>query len=195
MEVVPKIPQPEMVPCPDDFGAYLDGDLLPNEESNFEAHLADCAACRTELNQQKVFLSMLDGALDNDLPQVDPVKLTRSIIVSAESSVSGLRSPKEQITAAFICLAVMAIAAGAIAIIGGGISTEVNSPFDRSVGIAAAAGHLVYNVSLSLSVIIRSVTSDLTVVRTLWAVVFFVGMLGIAYRIRRPIMQLLSRNS
>ncbi len=184
-----------MVRCPDDFSAYLDGELQPNEEISFEAHLADCAFCRTELNQQKVFLSMLDGALDNEMPQVDAEKLTRSIIVNAESSVSGLRSPKEQITAAYICLGVLAVAAGSIAIIGGGVSTEINSPFDRAVGIAAAAGHLIYNFSLSLSVIIRSVTSDLTVVRTLWAIALFIGMIGVAYRIRRPIMQLLSRNS
>ncbi len=195
MEFVPKTSLPATAPCTDDFSAYLDGELQPDEELNFEAHMADCSACRAELNRQKVFLSLLDGAMETELPMIDAERLTRSIIVNAESSVSGLRSPKEQVTAALICLGVLALAAGTIAVIGGGISTEVNSPFDRVAGIASAAGHLIYNVALSFSVVIRSVTSDVSTGRTLWTGAFVVGLLGLAYRIRRPIMQRIFRSS
>ncbi len=195
MRAIPNIPPPDKVPCPEDFAAYLDGELNPNEELNFEAHLAVCAECRAELNRQKAFMSVLDGALDDELPRIDPEKLTRSIVVKAESSVSGLRSPKERLTAALICLGVLALAAVTIAVIGGGVSTEVNSPIDRAGGIASAVGHLIYNIALSFSVVIRAVTSDVSIVRTLWAGAFVVGLLGLAYRIRGPIMQRIFRSS
>lgn len=138
---------------------------------------------------------MLDDAMDTDLPPIDAEKLTRTIVVKAESDVSGLRSPKERLTAAFICLGVLALAAVTIAVIGGGITTEVNSPFDRMTGIASAVGHLIYNVALSFSVIVRSATSDVTAGRTLWAGAFVIGLLGLAYRIRRPLMQRIFRSS
>ena len=59
----PTVDNPE---CPRfEIAAYLDGDLDPRAEIDLERHLAVCAECLTELNEQKRILSALDFALDD----------------------------------------------------------------------------------------------------------------------------------
>ncbi len=46
--------------------AFIDGELLPHEELEFELHLTVCGSCAAELNEQKKLLCALDYALEND---------------------------------------------------------------------------------------------------------------------------------
>ena len=106
------VPTPELFNCPlDDIASYVDGELSPDEETEFEAHLAGCETCRTELNHQKEFLFALSSSLEseNDIPL--PKDFTRTIVANAESRVSGLRRPRERFTAIFICAVLFIFAA------------------------------------------------------------------------------------
>lgn len=49
--------------------AYCDGELSPEEAARFEAHLADCAACRAELEAARALSSLLGEASPAALPR------------------------------------------------------------------------------------------------------------------------------
>jgi anti-sigma factor RsiW len=66
----------------DAFSAYLDGELAADERAAVEAHLAACAACRTELERFRATLGQLGGlrarAPGSLLPDVQRQIYTRS---------------------------------------------------------------------------------------------------------------------
>ncbi|MBS1792624.1 MAG: zf-HC2 domain-containing protein [Acidobacteria bacterium] len=76
--------------------AYLDGELAPRAEMELEMHLASCAVCTKELNDQKKILHALDFALD-EAPELElPENFTKVVVANAESNVRGLRCPRER---------------------------------------------------------------------------------------------------
>lgn len=48
--------------------AYLEGDLPPGEAAAVDAHLVDCAGCRTYLDQVRATVAALGTAPVADLP-------------------------------------------------------------------------------------------------------------------------------
>ena len=43
--------------------AYLDGELPPAERARLEAHVAECAACRTRLEEERALVERASGLL------------------------------------------------------------------------------------------------------------------------------------
>src|SRR5258708_37408599 len=43
--------------------AYLDGELLPVERARLEAHVAECPACRTRLEEERALVQRASGLL------------------------------------------------------------------------------------------------------------------------------------
>jgi len=50
----------------DFLGAYLDGDLRPDERARFDEHLAECPDCRTYLRQYEATIGLAKDACEDD---------------------------------------------------------------------------------------------------------------------------------
>src|SRR5690349_12215641 len=90
--------------CPSyEIAAYIDGELDQSRELELSMHFAACDVCSQELNQQKQFLCELDAGLKGEIEL--PSDFAKTVIANAESTVSGLRRPRERFNALFICAA------------------------------------------------------------------------------------------
>lgn len=142
-----------------DIAAYLDAEMSPSEEIDFELHLARCKDCVDELNGQKELLQILDSTL-----QIDDIKLpenfTKVVVTNAESSVKGLRRRSEWLNAVFVCCA---LAFFGLFALGADASKSFGYPlriFDRIAAVATFFGHLTYDVAIGVVVILRTITSE-----------------------------------
>lgn len=147
--------------CPtDDIAAYIDGELDAVREFELEAHFVTCESCSQELNQQKQFLCGLNSSLKHEGDLELPVNFTRLIVANAESTVSGLRRPRERFNAIFIC-------AGLFLFILFALGTDAAKLFDGVAGIfdqiAAVGGffvRLVYSIFIGVAIILRSLATQ-----------------------------------
>lgn len=147
--------------CPsDEIASYIDSELDPKRELELDVHFTQCRICANELNQQKQFLCELDSSLrlgsDLDLP----ADFTKTIVANAESTVSGLRRPREQFNAIFICaglalFVLFALGTDAARVLGG-----VSILFEQIVAVGSFFGHLVYSVFIGVSIVLRSLASQ-----------------------------------
>lgn len=101
--------------CPaEEISAYIDGELTAELEVALERHVGTCEICRTELNQQKGFLIALSDTLEREIPIDLPDDFTKSIVVNAESKVSGLRNRRERSTAVIVIALLVFLAVVAV---------------------------------------------------------------------------------
>jgi anti-sigma factor RsiW len=140
---------------------YIDGELTASEELALEMHFVDCSICSAELNQQKHILRALDFALDDENEIELPADFTKTIVANAESRVSGLRRPNERLTALFICVALFLLV-----IVGLGRETETvlissGKIVDRTFAVGGFFTHLIYDVAIGTTVILRSLCAQL----------------------------------
>ncbi len=140
-----------------EIAAYIDGELSPREELELELHLTVCKSCSYELNEQKKLLCALDFALEKEGEIELPANFTRVVVTAAESKVSGLRRPQERLKALFVCAALVLIV-----ILGLGSETEtVFAAFakfaEQTLAVSTFVAHIVYDVSIGTTVILRSV--------------------------------------
>ena len=158
------------------IAAYIDGELLPREEIELEAHLAICKFCAAELNEQKKLLCVLDFALTDQDEFKLPENFTKIVVANAESKVSGLRRPKERSNALIVCAVLFLLV-----LLGLGRETEaVFNTFanfaDQFLVVAGFAFHLFYDITLGTAIILRSLGTMLiynsTVSLTLTLLVF-----------------------
>lgn len=143
-----------------EIATYIDGELLPREELELEAHLANCADCRTELNEQKKLLFALDLALEDEREINLPENFTEIVVANAESKVSGLRRPQERSTAFFVCAALFLLV-----IIGLGRETEAGfktfSDFgEQFLVVGSFVFHFFYDIALGTTIVLRSISSQ-----------------------------------
>lgn len=144
--------------CPQsEIAAYVDGELAPHEEMNLELHLANCAVCAAELNEQKRLLSALDFALENKQEIELPENFTRIVVANAESNVKGLRCPRERNRALFVCAALFLL-------VSFGLGAETSKTFETlgNIGeqfwtVGSFFVHLIQDVTIAATVIIRSI--------------------------------------
>lgn len=144
-----------------EVAAYIDGELSPSEEIALETHLASCAECRAELNEQKKLLCILDFALEDEKKFELPENFTAVVVANAESKVSGLRRPQERFTAFFVCAALFLLV-----ILGLGSESEaVFKTFadfgEQFLAVAGFAFRFFYDIALGLAIILRSISSHL----------------------------------
>lgn len=143
------------------IAAYVDGELAAADELALEMHFVGCSVCTNELNQQKQLLQALDFALESENEIELPADFTKTIVVNAESRVSGLRRPNERFTALFICVALLLLV-----IVGLGRETETvfastGKIFDRFIAVGGFVTHLTYDVALGATVVLRSLCAQL----------------------------------
>ena len=140
--------------CPsDEISAYIDGELSPARELELDLHFASCRSCNLELNDLKQFLRGLDDTLrvegDLDLPK----DFTKVIVANAESSVSGLRRPRERFNAIFICAALSLFILFAL-------GAEAETLIDQAAAVGGFFAHLILSFFIGLAIIVRSAASQ-----------------------------------
>ena len=144
-----------------DIAAYIDGELSPGEELTLEMHLAVCKRCGEELTEQKKLLRALSFVLESEREIELPANFTRTVIVNAESKVSGLRRPQERFRALFVCAALFLLVIL-------GLGAETKSVFDASakfadqmIAVGSFLWNLVYDVAIGAAIIMRSLGHQL----------------------------------
>lgn len=147
--------------CPlAELADYIDGELSPRREIELEMHLANCRRCAGELNEQKRLLSALDFALEDEKKFNLPENFTKIVVANAESKVSGLRCPQERFRAVFVIAALFLLFLLGI----GGETRTVAETFlgfgEQILAVANFLFHLVFDLSVGVSIILRSVGSQ-----------------------------------
>ncbi len=156
--------QIQRVACPaDEISAYIDGELAAARELELEAHFAGCRACADELNLQKQFLLGLNSSLNCEADLELPADFTRNIVVNAESTVAGLRRPRELYNAAFICAALFLFVLFGLGADAGRVFYGFSSILDQAAAVGSFFGHLVYSFTLGVTIILRSLALQVTV--------------------------------
>jgi anti-sigma factor RsiW len=162
--------------CPsEEIGAYLDAELPADRAAMLEAHLADCAVCRAELNSQKLFLLELSRSLEQEPPIELPKDFTRAIVTKAESSVSGLRKRSERAAAAGIVVLLLVLAAVGFAGDWGRATAEASRPIGMFGALFEVAAGFLQSVVFAAGFVLRKVFSG-----TAGAVMFAVVLIASA---------------
>ncbi|MDQ3323208.1 MAG: hypothetical protein M3525_12375 [Acidobacteriota bacterium] len=148
-------------------------ELAAREELDLETHLVECKLCASELNEQKRLLFTLDFALEGEREFKLPENFTKIVVANAESKVSGLRCPKERFRAIFVITALFLLF-----ILGlGGETRTVAAAFvkfgEQLLAVGNFALHLVYDIAVAASIILRSVCSRF-VYNSTFSIVFFI---------------------
>jgi hypothetical protein len=168
------------IECPSiEIGAYIDGELSPEAETSFETHIVNCSVCTTELNYQKQFVNALNGSL-NDLPEL-PADFTKRVVINAESSVNGLRQSKERFSAMFVCCALFFFILFTLGASAPGTFAAFFNMFAQLGAVAGFFAHVIYDISIGVVVIMRTVGSQPSF-PMIATVTILPVIIGIAYR-------------
>jgi|CXWL01.1.fsa_nt_gi predicted anti-sigma-YlaC factor YlaD len=150
--------------CPtDEISAYIDGELGAERELEFDLHFATCADCTRELNLQKQFLCGLNSSLKDESELALPPDFAKHIVANAESTVAGLRRPREIYNAVFICAALLLFGLFALGAEAGRVFDGVSVVFDQVGAVGGLFGRIVYSIFLGLAIIVRSLASAVRV--------------------------------
>ncbi len=150
--------------CPaDEISAYIDAELTPARELEIESHFAVCRPCAEELNLQKQFLCGLDSSLKHDDEIELPVDFARQVVANAESTVAGLRRPRERFNALFICAAMLLFGLFALGADAGRVFNGVVVGVEQMGAVGAFFAKVVYSIFLGFAIIIRAVAAQVQV--------------------------------
>ena len=163
--------QPCEVTC-GDIAAYLDREMSATGEAALEVHFAECGLCREELNLQKEFLRGLDGEFSSCADIQLPPDFARVVAANAESTVAGLRRPRERFNALFICGGL-----GLFVLLSFGAGAGTSLFFEQAAAVASFIGHLCYEIFIGVVVILRTAASHF---RSDVVSAFFVAGLALA---------------
>ncbi len=175
------------VTCPrHEISLYIDGDLGEREAGELEGHFAECAVCREDLLLQKMLMLEIEAGLQSG-PQIElPADFTRKIVVTAESSVAGVRPRQELFNAAFIVAGLVICLLFSLGTNSGQVAEGVLGLFDRVFAVGSFFGHIGYSALLGVVIVLRSIggQSDFGVVA--WLIVVLLGScVGVSYLSRR----------
>jgi anti-sigma factor RsiW len=147
--------------CPtDEISAYIDGELDTAREMEFDLHLTGCDQCLAELNEQKHFLRSLDVSLGHEREIELPANFTKFIVANAESTVSGLRRPRERFNALFICAGLLLFVLFAMGAEAGKLFQGLSVIVDQTAAVGSFFGHLIYSVFVGVAVVIRAIAGQ-----------------------------------
>lgn len=134
---------------------YLDGELPPADELEFEGHFAGCTSCKNELDRAKDLLIALEsGHTDRGLPEI-PADFARRVSMAAVNDISGIRTPRERFVALAICCLLLLTMTAAL---GGSLSepaSGVSGLFNRWYALFDSLGHLLYSIAVSIIFFLR----------------------------------------
>lgn len=148
--------------CPSaEIAAYIDGELSSSAEMELEKHFTVCGECHKEFNEQKKLLYALDFAFDEKSEIVLPENFTKTIVIQAESNVSGLRRRGERFRALYLCAILFLL-------IIVGLGSETEAVFSAStifveqvITVAGYTVHLVFNIAVALTTILRIISGQI----------------------------------
>jgi predicted anti-sigma-YlaC factor YlaD len=136
--------------------AYLDGELDGSTLTDFEHHVEECEACRTELRRERQFFCELDAAIADEQNVSTPVDFARIVAAYAVTDMRGVRSRTEH-KRALRLIAVLALAA--FALLGASASTVIiggGQVIVRGlIGLGGFLGEAIYDAGASAVVISR----------------------------------------
>lgn len=152
-------PQPD---CPSvQIAAYLDGELTAERELELDVHFASCRLCREELNSQKQFLHGLESTLRHEASVELPEDFTRRLVANAESSVSGLRHPRELYNAIFITAGLALFGLFAVGADAGRLIAGLLTLLAQAASVLGIVGRMFYSIFVGAAIIIRSAASHI----------------------------------
>src|SRR5438045_368220 len=137
--------------CPSyEIASYIDGELDAASERAMDAHLSVCGVCSEELNHQKQFLCTLNSSLLDERQIELPADFTKLIVTNAESTVSGLRRPRERFNAVFICAGLVLFILFALGAEAGKEFGIFGSIIEQIAAVGGFFGHIIYAFAVGL---------------------------------------------
>ncbi len=162
MKHVKDSPSKFVFECPaEEIAAYIDGELGMDVENALERHMEACEICRRELNDQKGFLIALSDTLEREIPIELPPNFTKTVVINAESKVSGLRDRRERSTAFIVAAGLLVIAAAAVGSLAG-VFSPVSIVFEKIFALGAAGLQVLGDFAYAVGAILRSVLQTQT---------------------------------
>ena len=150
--------------CPiADISSYIDGEIDLARALEMDTHFAGCDGCARELNEQKLFLRHLDAGLGYEREIELPANFTKSIVANAESTVSGLRRPREIFNASFICAGLLLFVLFAMGAEAGKLFQGLSLIADQVVAVGSFFGHVIYSVFIGVAIVIRAIAGQFRV--------------------------------
>ena len=140
--------------------AYLDGEL--GACADFEEHLSDCAVCKADLHNQRLFISELDATLASTPALSLPKNFAQIVAARAESDMSGVRNNAEHRRALRFCM-ILALASSAL--LGAAAIKSVffssQSTANKIFGVFTLLWGSIYDAAVGLMVISRVISQGL----------------------------------
>ena len=147
--------------CPtDEIAAYVDGELDAALEMQMDLHFASCRSCTVELNHQKEFLRNLDLSLGYERELELPENFVKQVVANAESTVSGLRRPRERFNALFICAGLALFVLFAMGAEAGTLLDKAAEALGQTAAIGGIFGHLIYSLFIGIAIVVRSIAGQ-----------------------------------
>jgi Putative zinc-finger len=161
--------------CPRaEVSAFLDGELSARDEQEFELHLSVCKKCADELLSQKQMLCALNLAFDSPQNSFElPKNFTKTVVIKAESSVSGLRKPEERSRAFILCLILFAFVIFALGESLGKFVSVWQTVTEQIIAVVGFTVDLLVDVFTGLAVILRALSQKFVFDSQISTVVFF----------------------
>jgi len=142
--------------CPSpDISAYIDGELTPDAELQLESHLTTCRLCSEELNLQKHFVNALNGSLSGEFDI--PEDITKRIVTSAESSVSGLRRRSEWVSAIAVCSGLLLFVLFTLGASARGTFVSFFDVAGQFAAVVSFVSHLCYDFAFGIVIVLRAI--------------------------------------
>jgi Putative zinc-finger len=164
-----------------EVSAFLDGELSVRDEQNFELHLSVCEKCADELRSQKQMLCALNSAFDSPQNSFElPKNFTKTVVIKAESSVSGLRKPEERSRAFILCLILFAFVIFALGESLGKVVSVWQTITEQVIAVVGFTVDLLVDVFTGLAVILRALSQKFVFDSQVTTVVFF-GLFAIVF--------------
>lgn len=181
--------QRKKLECPSaDIAAYIDGEFDLTRELQLDQHFSECSVCANELNRQKQFLCELDSSLKHEAAIDLPADFTKTIVANAESTVSGLRRPRERFNALFICAGLVLFVLFALGSDAARVLDGVSLVFEKVIAIGVFFGHCVYSAFLGFAVILRAFAAQFrfeAMIPLFLALCFVVSIMLVSRRLLR----------
>lgn len=167
--------------CPaEEISAYIDGELPADDELALESHIGNCEICRKDLNDQKGFLLALSDTLEREIPIELPENFTRSVVVNAESKVSGLRDRKQRSSAFLIGGVLLVLAVAAVGSFTG-VFSPLTTALDKLLSLGRAVVQVAADLLYAIAAMFRSILQTQTFSTALTYIAISLAVASILY--------------
>ncbi len=168
--------------CPRaEVSAFIDGELSVCDEQNFELHLSVCEKCADELRSQKQMLCALSLAFDSPQHSFElPKNFTKTVVVKAESNVSGLRKPEERSRAFVLCLILFAFVVLGLGESLGKVVSVWQTLTEQVIAVVGFTVDLMLDIFTGFAVILRALSQKFVFDSQVSTVAFF-GLLFVVF--------------